>query len=70
MPGGCYRPSEFVLPDPFDYHGGKSCRNVEWDPDEDPEISVVSGDTVGEKTSSGRTQTADCKMTDNGSRPM
>lgn len=41
MPGDCYHPSETVLPDPFDYYGGKSCQNVEWEPEYGPEISEV-----------------------------
>ncbi|KAI1169461.1 hypothetical protein F4777DRAFT_573055 [Nemania sp. FL0916] len=36
MPGSSLSP-EYILPDPYEYHGGRGCRNVYWDVDDDPE---------------------------------
>lgn len=43
MPGTHYTPIEQTLPHPFDYYGGKSCRNLEWEPENGLEDSKVCG---------------------------
>ncbi|KAI0965056.1 hypothetical protein F4678DRAFT_454043 [Xylaria arbuscula] len=35
MPGS-FLSSEYILPDPYEYYGGRGCRNVYWEPDDDP----------------------------------
>ncbi|KAI0802905.1 hypothetical protein GGR55DRAFT_402847 [Xylaria sp. FL0064] len=33
---GSFFPSQYILPDPYEYYGGRGCRNVYWEPDDDP----------------------------------
>lgn len=33
--------SEYILPNPFDYFGGRYCRNVYWERDDNPEYGKV-----------------------------
>ncbi|KAJ2994822.1 hypothetical protein NUW58_g1448 [Xylaria curta] len=36
LPGSPFS-SEYILPDPYEYYGGRGCRNVYWEPDDDPD---------------------------------
>ncbi|KAI6081518.1 hypothetical protein F4821DRAFT_25144 [Hypoxylon rubiginosum] len=36
MPGTTPLTSQYILPEPHDYYGGRYCRNVEWEPEDDP----------------------------------
>ena len=35
----------WVLPEPHDYFGGRLCRNIDWEPEKDPEHAEVSHST-------------------------
>lgn len=41
MPGTMQLTSEYILPEPYDYYGGRNARNVEWECDDDPEYGLV-----------------------------
>lgn len=41
VPGSMQLSSEYILPEPHDYYGGRSARNVEWERDDDDEYGTV-----------------------------
>ncbi|KAI1771558.1 hypothetical protein F4818DRAFT_429386 [Hypoxylon cercidicola] len=41
MPGSMPLTSEYILPEPHDYYGGRRCRNVYWERDDDPDYGQL-----------------------------